>query len=306
MNVIGYLVWWNIDHPKILRERFNSLVSNEGLDIFVAKPKPRWAFSTALHHMKKKLTNREWHIQKIKQENFRKWYGVYDPKRTDVWDDLELKQVATIEFDMRSGELTCDRPHRSFEYFEKVYTWFCESVSYGDLWGWTGKMITSAFGLAVRSGGSIYFIPQGQDKVVQAMQRIINNTPKRCWLTAVPQVGTSELKHTINRFLLPFANKQTKEFHSWIYPKVRTIDITDVDTRLARLYTFQTQILLYAGLTDFDYEPYTGLVKEAIKRYRDRREEIYQKSPTKLQRIKYKNNLKRYPEHDESIAVPTD
>ena len=296
MRVLGYLVWWKIDHPKILREQFNSLVQRYDLNIFVTKPKPRWAFTMALTHIKKKLTGREWHIQKIKQENFRKWYGIYDPIRTDVWDDLEMKQAATIEFHMRTGELTCDWPHKSFDYFKDAYTWFCNSVSFGDLCIWALKVIESTSGLAVRKQGLIYFVPHTDIKIVQSLCSVLNDVPKRCWCTAIPQFDSSELRNTVNRFVLPMANKQAEEYRSWIYPKVRTIDITDVDTRLKRLYEFRRKLLLYNDLTKFDHLPYIELVKEAIKRYKARREEIYIKSPTKLQQIKYKHNKKEYPD----------
>jgi hypothetical protein len=296
MRAIGHLVWWKIDHPVILREKFNELVRQHDINVFVTKAKPRWAFTTALTHIKKKLSGREWHIQKIKQENFRKWYGIYDPIRTDVWDDLEMKQAATIEFNMRTGELTCDWPHKSFEYFKKAYTWFCNSVSSDDLCEWALRVIDSTTGIAVRKGGIIYFVPHTDDKIVRSLYTIINGIPKRCWCATIPQVDSTELKNTINRFFLHAVTRQIEEYRWWIYPKVRTIDITDVDMRLKKIYDFRKKLLLYNDLTSFDHAPYIELVNEAIKRYRARREEIYIKSPTKLQQMKYKHNKREYPD----------
>jgi hypothetical protein len=51
-------------------------------------------------------------------------------------------------------------------------------------------------------------------------------------------------------------------------------------------------------MTKFESDPYIEFVKEAIKKYKARREEIYIKSPTKLQKIKYRHNKKEYPEDD--------
>ena len=294
-DIIGYFIFWSARHIRITRDQFNNFVRREGLDIFINKAKPVTAFGNAKSEIKKKVNGRNWHLQKIKVENFRRWYGIYDAKRTAMWDDLEFKQAATMEFNARTGELTCDWPHKTFIFFKKMYDWYLEGVCYEDIHDWFSRVIYSRAGIPVREGGIVYYLPKDDEKTALALQHVFAQIPKHCWLAAIPQIKSPQLCRLVNRFLFTLAQRESEKYKTWVYPHVRTIDITDVDSRLVKLYNFKRTMESYIRLTDFQGEPYLAVAKEAIKRYLAHREYIYNNSPTKLQKIKYLYNKRSYP-----------
>jgi hypothetical protein len=294
-DIIGYFVFWSARHVRITRDKFNALLRDEGITIDIKKAKPTTAFCNATSEIRKKTIGRNWHIQKIKEENFRRWYGIYDAKRTELWDDLELKQAATMEFDARTGELTCDWPHKTFIFFRDMYTWYMEGVCYEDIHNWFQRILSSRAGIPMRDGGIVYFFPRDDEKITISLQRIFAATSKTCWLAAIPQIKTPPLCKLINRFVFHTAQKEAEKYKTWIYPKIRTIDITDVDLRLTILYIFKRKVEMYMELTDFKGEPYLALAKEAIKGFKEKREQIFKESPTQLQKMKYFYNKRSYP-----------
>ncbi len=297
-DIIGYLVFYTARFVKIRRDAFNKMLADEGFEIFVKKGKPLAAFFNAQSEVKKKSIGRQWHFVKLKEENFRRWYGIFEAKRTKLWDDIEIKQTATMEFNARTGELTCDWPHKSFLYFKEMYTYYCEGLCYEDIHSWFLRILENSAAVSLRDGGIIYFFPKEDEKIVTGCQTVFANTPKRCSFVALPQIRSKMLSKTVNKHLFGLVAKRALTYRDWIFPRVRTIDISDVDNRLTTLYNFKRMLEIYKDITEFEAKPFLDFTKEAIKRYRARREEINIKSPTQLQKIKYLYNQKRYPDEE--------
>lgn len=308
MNSPGELIFWNFAQPKISRERFNEMCRAGGLRHIVAKPKPSAAMSATLLQARKKLKNRFWHISHIKTVDTRKYYGLYEYERDEDWNDLKIEQVATVEFDFKTGELTCDWPHPSFTRLKKIYEYFCKMVSYVDMIDWAARILADTFALCVRARGGVYFVPavdayqydesdyfNVDASIIDAFVYIVNNLPGSCWVTRIPQIQSSGLYSTINRFLLPHVEKTMDLFRSWVHPEIKTALIDDIDTRLHKLDIFKHKMLYYSGLVpDLDFDRQINEVNMFIKRYKARREEAIGLVFTPRQRAQYHFNPKRY------------
>lgn len=297
VNYPGELIFWNFAQPKITRERFNELCRAEGLNQFVPKPKPLTAMSATLLQARKKLKNRFWHISHIKTVDTRKYYGLYEYERDEEWDDLKIEQVATVEFDFKTGELTCDWPHPSFTRLKKIYEYFCTMVSYSDMIDWAARILADTFAVCVRERGGVYFVPAVDAAALNAFVYVVHNTPGNCWVTHIPQVHSSGLYNTINRFLVPQVEKTMERFRSWVYPEIRTALIDDIDTRLHKLDVFKHKLLYYGELVpdqSFNFDKQINEVNTFIKRYKARREEAMELVFTPRQRAQYQFNPKRY------------
>ena len=157
--IIGYLVSWCFEQPKIKRDLFNALCRRCDLPL-VAKPKPSVAMSATLNQCRKKLSDRYWHISRIKSIDTKKYYGIYEHDRNDEWEDLKIKQVAMLEFDYKTGEFTCDWPHPSLTRIKKIYNYYCSMVSYSDLIEWSAKVLSRTAAVCVRERGGVYFVPE--------------------------------------------------------------------------------------------------------------------------------------------------
>lgn len=294
MTIIGYLVCWCFERPKIKRDTFNEMCRQHGLRYFIPKPKPSPAMSATLDQCRKSLKDKYWHISRIKAIGTKKYYGIYEYERDEEWEDLKIQQVAVMEFDYKTGELTCDWPHPSFERVKNIYNYYCTMVSYSDLIEWSAKMLAATSAVNIRERGGLYFVPCMDEKSIQSFCEIINSIPGKCYADCIPQIDSVELKRVVNRFFCPYVERKMKRYRDWVYPKIKAQLIEDIDSRMHKLHVFHKQLLYYNNLIGFPSDPYHYEIKEFIAKYEERREEVMGLVFTVRQKTQYRHNQKRY------------
>lgn len=289
--MIGYLVCWCFEQPKIKRDTFNELCRQRKMP-FIPKPKPSPAMSATLDQCRKSLKNRYWHLSKIKTVDTKKFYGIYEYERDAEWEDLKIEQVAVFEFDYKTGQLTCDWPHPSFERVKKIYNYYCSMVSYSDLIEWSAKVLASTRAVNIRERGGLYFVPKDDEKEITDFCEIVNTIPGKCYADCIPQMDCPEIKKVVARFFAPYAERMLEKYRAW-FP-IRTQLIDDIDIRLHKLYVFKQRLIYYRKLIGFECEQYIQEVAKFIQQYKDRREEAMGLVFTVRQRTQYRHNVKRY------------
>jgi len=290
--MIGYLVCWCFEQPKIKRDTFNALCKQHKLPL-IPKPKPSPAMSATLDQCRKNLQNRYWHISRIKAVDTKKFYGIYEYERDAEWEDLKIEQVAVIEFDYKTGELTCDWPHSSFERIKKIYNYYCSMVSYSDLIEWSAKVLASTRAVNIRERGGLYFVPKDDKKIIADFCEVVNIIPGKCYVDCIPQMECSEIKKVVNRFFGPYVERMMEKYRSWVNP-IRTQLIDDIDSRLHKLYVFKQKLLYYRELIGYSCDEPVREITNFIKQYKDRREEVMGLVFTARQRTQYRHNVERY------------
>lgn len=287
--IIGHLVCWCFEQPKIKREVFNELCRQRSLPQ-IPKPKPSPAMSATLDQCRKRLKDRHWHISRIKTVDTKKFYGIYQYERDEEWEDLKIEQVAVMEFDYKTGELTCDWPHPSFERIKKIYNYYCSMVSYSDLLTWTEKWLAYTDAVCIRERGGLYFVPEVDKDLLDNFCEVVNAIPGKCYVDCIPQIDSVDLRRAIHRFFGPWADRTMERIRTWVYPEIKALLIEDIDLRLNKLWAFGRQLSYYNRLIGYPHETYAAEVRDFIKQYNKRREEVMDLVFTVRQRTLYWDN----------------
>lgn len=296
----GDLVFWSFGQPKISRSVFNTLSNQVNLPL-IPKLKPSKAMSATIAQARKKLKNRFWHISQIRVVDTVRYYGLYEYKRTEAWDELEINQVATVSFDFKTGELRCDWPHPSFTRLKNIYNYFCSMVSYSDMIDWAAHILQSVYAVCIRERGGLYFVPRSQEDRIKAFAFVVNNVPGECWATCIPQMPSDALDATIIKFLAPSVEKSLEWFRSWVKPGIKTVLIDDIDARLVKLARFRSKLLEYQKLVGFRCKDHLTEVESLITKYLMQRDKAMQLVFTPRQQAYYNN--KRYKDAKERTKV---
>lgn len=173
--VLGFFIWWSIRETRVSRIKFEQELSTSGLSFKLPDLCKRTAFLTAVRTIKQKSHGHKLLIRVLLKDGEQHLFGLVDETVDPKAKTLEYHHSATLRFDQKTHEVSCDVKHRAFDLVKAEYERNLYEMNSYDLRRVIMQMIEALTPISPREGGGIYYVPYAHKDVLEKIQTLINN-----------------------------------------------------------------------------------------------------------------------------------